>query len=325
MKQRTISYCCALVALSILLAAAAFAGNGIVYLNKVDGAAYHTGDTVLAGVPVRVLINMNNSGTVGPGVKVNVANGFVVSSPDGAVWDSVLLDSAGKVTGDPAENQFLLYFNVTPGLGNNIRGNGAPTPDTVGVLCAASGTKGLPTTWNDTSLAIWIFFHDATSHGKHICVDSSFFGAGGTWKWVTVATLTDYFPTWESSVTGQVYDHAGGGFCFLIFDPAQGVNDGTQPNLPKQFALQQNYPNPFNPATIIKFDLPVRSNVTLTIFNVLGQKVKTLLANESLPAEHHSRTWDGTTDDGHTAASGIYFYKIEAGTFVQTKKMVLMK
>jgi hypothetical protein len=89
--------------------------------------------------------------------------------------------------------------------------------------------------------------------------------------------------------------------------------------LPSGFALNQNYPNPFNPATAIEFHLPVRSRVEITVYNVLGQRVATLLDRE-LPPGSHSVTWDA---DGY--ASGVYFYRLATDGRVQTRKMILLK
>jgi len=94
--------------------------------------------------------------------------------------------------------------------------------------------------------------------------------------------------------------------------------------LPKEFALDQNYPNPFNPATTINFALPSPQHVTLTVFNILGQRVKTIV-DEDLQAGQYSRTWDGDDHQGHPAASGIYFYRLDAGEFSRSRKMVLLK
>ena len=95
-------------------------------------------------------------------------------------------------------------------------------------------------------------------------------------------------------------------------------------NLPTDFNLAQNYPNPFNPETTIDFALPKASSVELTIYNVLGQKVVTLL-NETLPAGRYRETWHGTSESGGEVASGIYFYRLTAGDYVTTKKMMLLK
>jgi hypothetical protein len=89
-------------------------------------------------------------------------------------------------------------------------------------------------------------------------------------------------------------------------------------NIPS-FNLQQNYPNPFNPTTTINYSLPKAGNVKLTVYNTLGSKVATIL-NEYKPAGNYSVQFNGSN-----IASGIYFYKIEAGQFSQIKKMILLK
>jgi hypothetical protein len=94
--------------------------------------------------------------------------------------------------------------------------------------------------------------------------------------------------------------------------------------LPDHFDLGQNYPNPFNPTTVIEYALPQRSSVKITIYNVLGQKVK-MLKEEMEEAGYKSVVWDGKDDVGTEMASGIYFYQIVAKDFVKTKKMTLIK
>ena len=94
--------------------------------------------------------------------------------------------------------------------------------------------------------------------------------------------------------------------------------------LPTEFALDQNYPNPFNPSTEIGYALPVNSKVELSIFNVLGQKVATLVQGEQ-PAGYHTVTWNGTNSDGSSVASGIYFYRISSEQFTTSKKMMMLK
>ena len=89
--------------------------------------------------------------------------------------------------------------------------------------------------------------------------------------------------------------------------------------LPKEFALKQNYPNPFNPSTIIAFDLPMEALVSVKIFNVLGQAVATLV-DETLPSGRYLKQWNASS-----VGSGIYFYTIRAGSYVRTKKMLLVK
>ncbi len=95
-------------------------------------------------------------------------------------------------------------------------------------------------------------------------------------------------------------------------------------NLPTDFDLSQNVPNPFNPSTQIQFALPKDAQVNLSVYNVLGQHVTTLV-NDFMRAGMQTVTWDGTDASGTTVASGVYFYKLRAGDFTDTKKMLLLK
>jgi hypothetical protein len=93
---------------------------------------------------------------------------------------------------------------------------------------------------------------------------------------------------------------------------------------PKDFELYQSYPNPFNNQTIIKYDLLKSCQVTLTIYNILGQEVK-ILVNQRQEAGPKTVSWDGKDEKGRDLASGIYFYQLKAGEVTQTKRMVLLK
>jgi hypothetical protein len=91
-------------------------------------------------------------------------------------------------------------------------------------------------------------------------------------------------------------------------------------NIPTEFALYQNYPNPFNPSTTIKFGLPMDSKVVLEVYNIVGQKVKTLINNESKATGYHQVNFNA-----NELATGIYIYRIKANDYTSTKKFVLMK
>ena len=94
--------------------------------------------------------------------------------------------------------------------------------------------------------------------------------------------------------------------------------------LPEIYALSQNFPNPFNPVTEISYQLPTESGVKLGIYNILGQKVRTLV-NYEQPAGQYTVRWDGKDSSGADVASGVYFYRIVASDFTATKRMVLLK
>jgi hypothetical protein len=89
--------------------------------------------------------------------------------------------------------------------------------------------------------------------------------------------------------------------------------------LPVHFDLDQNYPNPFNPATTISFDLPAPSFVSLIVFDALGREASTIVSEE-LPAGTHARRWNAAD-----LAGGVYFYRLQAGSFTATKKLVLLR
>jgi hypothetical protein len=94
--------------------------------------------------------------------------------------------------------------------------------------------------------------------------------------------------------------------------------------IPTEFALHENYPNPFNPTTTLRFDLPEVSDITLTIYNMLGQRVRTYNMNDT-PAGYHSIKWNATNDYGDPVGAGVYLYQLRANQYVKTRKMVLLK
>ncbi|MFH2037429.1 MAG: T9SS type A sorting domain-containing protein [Candidatus Zixiibacteriota bacterium] len=108
-----------------------------------------------------------------------------------------------------------------------------------------------------------------------------------------------------------------------LLDPTTDVDQGIAIN-PERFELAQNHPNPFNPTTRIEYSLPRRSNVVISVFNILGQKVSTLV-DENQSSGNHAVIWNGTDGNGEPIASGIYFYRMVAGEFTQSRKMMLIK
>jgi hypothetical protein len=102
------------------------------------------------------------------------------------------------------------------------------------------------------------------------------------------------------------------------------VRDWNVPQIPESALLLQNYPNPFNPTTVIRYDLPRAMHVRLCVYNVKGELVTTLV-NEHMDAGPKEICWDAKDERGRAVASGIYFYHLTAGTFVQTRKMALFR
>jgi hypothetical protein len=94
---------------------------------------------------------------------------------------------------------------------------------------------------------------------------------------------------------------------------------GNSTGMPTLFQLDQNYPNPFNPSTTIRYALPSTSHVMLSVFNTLGQQVAQLV-NGDVDAGIHDVKFDGST-----LASGVYFYRLKAGEYIETKKLVILR
>ena len=93
---------------------------------------------------------------------------------------------------------------------------------------------------------------------------------------------------------------------------------------PKEFSLGKNYPNPFNPITNIPYGLPEDMRVIITVYDIKGSVVKTLVDRRQ-SAGHNSIFWNGTNNLGALVSTGLYFYRIESSKFIQTKKMIFLK
>ncbi len=124
--------------------------------------------------------------------------------------------------------------------------------------------------------------------------------------------------------TGAILDHGKLDAIMKGAGVATPISDETSLNIPKGFSLEQNYPNPFNPSTRIRYSLPYQSQVTLRIYNTLGQTVATLV-NSRQPSGLHNVEWNGRNEAGNKVGSGVYLYRIRAGDFNRTRKMLLMK
>lgn len=195
------------------------AQNGIVSIYKVGGLI--SGTTVRAGDNVRFLMRYNNN----TGQKCDVSNGFKLSSPDGATWDSTTIDSIGPIVAGESK-YFIPYFDVAFALFT-----GSPDgmgEDTVGMIGAGTGTKPLkqmPNGFNDSVVAVTAWFNgNKNSAGRHICIDTSFYGQSGTWVWVG-RDLTNYYPIMQGLTPSQPYSEGlpgtrlGSGYCFDLYAP----------------------------------------------------------------------------------------------------------
>ncbi|MGC8654791.1 MAG: T9SS type A sorting domain-containing protein, partial [Candidatus Kryptoniota bacterium] len=125
---------------------------------------------------------------------------------------------------------------------------------------------------------------------------------------------------WSLAVSGtNIFAGTSGGVWRRPLSEMITSDSTTSANLPQDFQLEQNYPNPFNPATNISFSIPSKSFVSLKVFDALGREVATLLSEE-LPPGMYSQQWNA-----QGFPSGVYFYRLQAGSFTDTKKLILIK
>jgi len=164
-----------------------------------------------------------------------------------------------------------------------------------------------------------------TSANKIAAWDGSSWSALGSGTNYGVSALTVYN---SQLIAGGYFDMAGNKMSPNIAAWTKGSSDAVggdeEPVLPASYALKQNHPNPFNPTTIIEYTLPRQSRVTISVYNIAGQKVITLLDGDR-GAGTHRVTWDGTDQNGRAVATGIYLYRLQTDKFVEAKKMLLMK
>ena len=166
------------------------------------------------------------------------------------------------------------------------------------------GTNGLPFEFVDFQTAsVWNIRGEAIS-GPLKGTKLQQIGTGYTGFWFAFGSFFPNIEIYEQDVPTDVEE--------------------TESNIPKNFNLEQNYPNPFNPETTIAYQLPVASNVNITIYNILGQKVRTLYSGIKHPG-FFKIEWDGKNSNGINLNSGLYFYRMETGNFTKTRTMILLK
>lgn len=170
------------------------------------------------------------------------------------------------------------------------------------VEVGATGFSNMRGMGFDAAGRLYAISGSSTSDSKLILVDTT--SGGGT----LVGTIG--FPSVNSvAIDGPVI---------------LGLGDEPVTAIPRDFELHQNYPNPFNPTTLVRYDLPNDASVKLEIYNMLGQRVKTLL-NASQTAGYKSISWNGTNDHGESVASGVYLLRINADGFVRSRKLMFLK
>ena len=162
--------------------------------------------------------------------------------------------------------------------------------------------------------ASWVF---TRTNGVWTQQGSKLFGAGAVeiaYQGHSVAISADG----NTIIVGGDNDNFGVGAAWVFTQSGTSIHEETA-NVPSQFVLEQNFPNPFNPSTTIRYGLPQRSQVTLTVYNPLGQSVSTLVNGEEEAGYHEVKF------DGSRLSSGVYFYRIQARSFVETRKLIYLR
>lgn len=232
--------------------------------------------------------------------------------PGGTYWWYVRVKVNGVWSTASVTNQFTVEagaYSVMPLVGSPT--NGVPVTTTSPVLSWYLPTESESALLYEVEIADNPEFSDAAVYSDIAALNAQVESLeDGEYFW-RVKSKTDNS---ESS-----YSNLGN---FKVGNSITSVDDNEE--LPLTYSIKQNYPNPFNPSTTIKYSVPNATYVTIKVYNMLGQEVKTLVNKDVAPGRF-SVIWNGDNNYGSKVSSGTYIYQIVAGDFVQTKKMILLK
>lgn len=300
------------------------------------------------------LINMNDAITIGN--EVALQGGLsTVSDPGIIITNSVARANAAEASGtgdldiDGDDVDAVIFYVLNNQTWPTPRPAGSATLGSTGVSYGSNGRIQLPlrlTNVNNVASAEIIFSYEHekinySSFASQLLASGYFVNAAelapGVAKFVLATgslvsgtlDLGKLNLTFNNGVSGSAVLNtqikingstyqAGPSFNFTP------TNLETVETLPTEFAVKQNYPNPFNPSTTIEFSIPNNSNVKVSIYNLIGQEIRTLV-NSEMEAGTYKVTWNGENNLGQKVNSGIYLYRVVSGDKVQTMKMTLMK
>ena len=254
-----------------------------------------------------VWVSLGNVPTILEDNYTYLALTFDDSTDEGIKW------SKFKVSAHTADPTVFYTSDIDSGYSVDNLAPAAPT----GLLASESGQNTIELTWEPAVEEDFDYFtiyrslepgFDPTGSEPYATTKSVDFTDAGV-----VMGETYYYRLSTSDFNGNESEFSQEVSVVIVAVDNKGAG------LPSEFALSQNFPNPFNPETVIEYALPVRSDVNLVIYNLRGEEVA-LLFNGTLPAGNHSVTWDASG-----LASGVYVYRLKAGGFIRTKKMLLLK
>jgi hypothetical protein len=287
---------------------------------------------------------------------LTVENGAIINLSGGAQPQNIFWQVAGQTTiGTTAEFkgiilcQTLISLNTDATITGRLLAQTAVTLNGNRVLEPLVEDPPLPVTLshftaisqNGISTLVWqtesesnnshwnVYRSNSEDIGQSVKVNSVAIAGAGTTSEQSNYEFTDEVAIefnssywyWLESVSLAGNSEFFGPTELIIYDP----DNPETPEVPEQYNLKQNYPNPFNPETNIAYDIKQAGNVTIEVFNMKGQKVRTLV-DENKEAGTHTVEWNGVDDNNQSISSGIYFYKMKAADkYTSVKKMILLK
>lgn len=282
------------------------------------GGVGSSGATVSA---IRVAPSASGTIYVGTSGSGTAASRVLVTTNTGSTWTNI--------TTSTLPNRYVKDFAIDPASASHAfvvySGYGTSTPSTPGHIYT---TTDRGASWNDITGDLADVPVNAVvvdpSNTDHLVIGTdlgAFVTVDAGLHWVPPASgmpNVSVAQLFLRSVDGTLVAATHGRGMFIADLGTLGVEQGRS-GLPKDISLAQNYPNPFNPSTTISFDLPRALSVRLTVYDALGRRVSTLIDRE-LPAGHHLSSFNGTG-----LASGVYLYRLEAGKYTASRKMLLTK
>lgn len=213
----------------------------------------------------------------------------------------------------------LVYWESSPDSGRSVDDLAPAAP--LGLIGEQWFTpNGLQLTWDpngESDLAGYNIYRGTSGSfepgpGSFVASTPDTAAFDGDWSWDT--------GYWYKVAAVDIHGNVSG---YAVFGPDMVTSDDPMP-VPDATFLSQNFPNPFNPITNIGFGIKEQGDVSLRIYDASGRLVTTLI-DESRPAGRYTTEWNGQSTDGSSVASGVYFYRLRAGNFVRTRKMVLLR
>ena len=290
-------------------------GGVMIYQSMSGDASVGTGTFTMTGgsltataCPLFFITNTNAAVTL-TGTTVNAASGILVKAAATSRWGTA--GSNGGTISFTANDEALNGALEVDSL-SSITVNLKDGPTLTGAINAVNKAKSDMIVIDGTSK--WT----ATANSYITSLTTADSDTSNVKNYVdaNAGVFIYYAPSANSWLGGRTYTLTSGGY--LAPSVVTAVHE-RQTASPAAFVLSQNYPNPFNPTTTISFSVPSKSSVSLKVFDILGREVSTIVSGE-LEAGSYTRQWNASA-----FASGVYFYRLQAGAFSETKKMFLLK